>query len=73
MSPILYFIPFFFILIALEMWVAHRRGLQLYRLQDTVTSLNIGIVSQFVNTLGGIISVAMYAVLVDRLALLPGM
>jgi sterol desaturase/sphingolipid hydroxylase (fatty acid hydroxylase superfamily) len=66
MSPILYFIPFFFILIALEMWVAHRRGLQLYRLQDTVTSLNIGIVSQFVNTLGGIISVAMYAVLVDR-------
>ena len=66
MRPILYFIPFFFLLIAIEMWVAHRRGLKLYRLQDTLTSLNIGTVSQFANTVGGIISLVMYSIIVDR-------
>jgi sterol desaturase/sphingolipid hydroxylase (fatty acid hydroxylase superfamily) len=66
MRPILYFIPFFFLLIAIEMWVAHRRGLKLYRLQDTITSLNIGTVSQFANTVGGIISLVMYSIIVER-------
>ena len=66
MSPYLFAIPVFFLLVALEMWVAHRRGVQVYRFQDTLTSMNIGTVSQFVNTIGGAISVAMYAILVER-------
>ena len=59
MSPYLFAIPVFFLLVAIELWVAHRRGVQVYRFQDTLTSMNIGTVSQFVNTIGGAISVAM--------------
>ena len=66
MSPYLFAIPVFFLLVAIEMYVAHRRGVQVYRFQDTLTSMNIGTVSQFVNTIGGAISVAMYAILVER-------
>ena len=56
MSPYLFAIPVFFLLVAIELWVAHRRGVQIYRFQDTLTSMNIGTVSQFVNTIGGAIS-----------------
>jgi sterol desaturase/sphingolipid hydroxylase (fatty acid hydroxylase superfamily) len=66
MSPYLFAIPVFFLLVAIEMYVAHRRGVQVYRFQDTLTSMNIGTMSQFVNTIGGAISVAMYAILVER-------
>ena len=65
-SPYLFVIPVFLVMIAFEMLVARRRGLEIYRLQDTVTSINIGIVSQFVNTIGGVISVTMYALMVER-------
>jgi alkylglycerol monooxygenase len=66
MSPIFFAIPVFVVLIALEMAIAHRRGMRVYSLQDTLTSLNIGVVSQFVNTLGGLIGVGIYAVVTKR-------
>jgi alkylglycerol monooxygenase len=66
MSPIFFAIPVFVVFIALEMAIAHRRGLRVYSLQDTLTSLNIGVVSQFVNTLGGLIGVGIYAVVSER-------
>jgi len=39
-------IPLFFIAIGIELWVAHRRGLKLYRFEDTVTDLACGVGSQ---------------------------
>lgn len=60
-SPIFYAVPAFAGLIALEMALAHRRGLRVYRLQDTLTSLNIGVMSQFVNTLGSALGLGIYA------------
>ena len=48
MSPYLYIVPVFFVLIAIEYFLARWRGRgDLYRFQDTVTSLNAGLVSQF--------------------------
>ncbi|MFM7797793.1 MAG: sterol desaturase family protein, partial [Planctomycetota bacterium] len=69
MSPFFYVVPFFFLLIALEYALARRRGLEIYRLQDTVTSINTGIVSQAVNVLGAGVSVYMYSLMVDAFGL----
>jgi alkylglycerol monooxygenase len=63
MSPIFYAIPVFAALIALEMGLAHRQGLRVYRFQDTLTSLNIGVLSQFVNTLGSALGLGIYALI----------
>jgi len=66
MNPYIYIIPFLLALISLEMLVANQRGLKVYRFQDTLVSINVGVVSQFVNTIGGVISVTMYSILVAR-------
>lgn len=66
MNPIAFAIPVFFLLIALEMWVAYRRGLTVYRFNDSLTSINIGIMSEFSKAMGGIVSVAMYVLISDR-------
>ena len=65
-NPYLYIVPVFFLMIATEYCVARLRGRDLYRYQDTVTSLNAGLVSQFVNVMGGAFSIYMYSVLVTR-------
>ena len=39
MNPIVYAIPVFFALMALEWFVANRRGATAYRLGDTVSSV----------------------------------
>ncbi len=60
MKPILFAIPVFFLLIAIEVWVARRRGLTLYRLKDSLTSINIGLISEFTKAIGGVVSVVMF-------------
>jgi alkylglycerol monooxygenase len=60
MKPILFAIPVFFLLIALELWVARARGLSIYRLKDSLTSINIGLISEFTKAIGGVISVVMF-------------
>ncbi len=70
MSPYLYIVPVFFLLIAIECSLARWRGRgDLYRFQDTVTSLNAGLVSQFINIMGGAFSVFMYSILVAQFGL----
>jgi alkylglycerol monooxygenase len=60
MKPILFAIPVFFLLIALELWVARSRGLTIYRLKDSLTSINIGLISEFTKAIGGVISLVMF-------------
>jgi sterol desaturase/sphingolipid hydroxylase (fatty acid hydroxylase superfamily) len=44
-------IPFFFLFIGLELWVARRRGVAVYRLGDALSNLGCGIGNQVVNLL----------------------
>jgi alkylglycerol monooxygenase len=60
MKPIIFAIPVFFLLIALELWVARSRGLSVYRLKDSLTSINIGLISEFTKAIGGVISLTMF-------------
>lgn len=45
-DPIALAVPFFFLLIGVELLLARRRGLRVYRLTDAVTDLSCGITSQ---------------------------
>ena len=45
-NPIALAIPFFFLLMGVEIWVARRRGLKLYRFTDSVVDLSCGMTQQ---------------------------
>ncbi len=68
MSLILYAIPFFLALMVIELVVAKKRGKALYRFHDAVTSLNIGFVSETIRSLAKLMSIVVYALLVDQVA-----
>eukprot|EP01036_Dinobryon_divergens_P054512 gene54512-72848_t len=66
MNPIAFAVPVFFTLILLELWVARSRGLTVYRLKDSLTSINVGIMSEFSKAIGGVISLVMFTLISDR-------
>src|SRR5437868_603359 len=45
-NPIALAIPFFFLLIGIEIWAAARRGLKLYRFADVIANLSCGMTQQ---------------------------
>jgi alkylglycerol monooxygenase len=45
-NPIALAIPFFFLLIGIEIWAAARRGLKLYRFADVIADLSCGMTQQ---------------------------
>ncbi|MCA9652098.1 MAG: sterol desaturase family protein [Myxococcales bacterium] len=61
MSLIASSIPAFFVLMGVELWVARRRGLRVYRFGDAVTDLACGIGSQLVGLAFVAVKVAIYA------------
>jgi sterol desaturase/sphingolipid hydroxylase (fatty acid hydroxylase superfamily) len=62
--------PFFFLLIALELWVARRRGLAgAYRLNDSVNSLSLGVMSQVTNLFVKALTIGLYAWVFEHVAL----
>ena len=60
MNIILYAIPGFFILIALELIAERIRGTDYYRTNDALTSLNLGVVSRLSGVLQAFIPIAVY-------------
>ena len=66
MSLILYAIPFFLSLMVVEFWVAKKQGKPIYRFHDAVTSLNIGFVSETIRSLAKLMSIAVYALMVEQ-------
>ncbi len=66
MSPIVFAIPVFLLAMVLELWLARRRGLQVYRTADAVTSLHLGIMSQFVGSITRVMALGIYAAMVDK-------
>jgi sterol desaturase/sphingolipid hydroxylase (fatty acid hydroxylase superfamily) len=68
MSLILYAIPFFLGCIALEYVISKRNAQQVYRFHDAVTSLNIGFISETVRSVLKLMSIFVYALVVDQVA-----
>jgi sterol desaturase/sphingolipid hydroxylase (fatty acid hydroxylase superfamily) len=51
-NPIALAIPFFFLLMGVELWVARRRGLKLYRFTDALVDLSCGMTQQILLVFG---------------------
>lgn len=61
-------VPVFFVLIALELFVARRRGARLYRFADAVTDLACGIASRVFHLFDAALLVGLYALCFEALA-----
>jgi sterol desaturase/sphingolipid hydroxylase (fatty acid hydroxylase superfamily) len=60
-------IPLFFVGIGLELWVARRRGVRVYRLGDAIADMGCGVVQQLVsNLLGGWVTLLAYGAVYER-------
>jgi alkylglycerol monooxygenase len=62
LSPNILVVPILISLVIVELIISKAMGRSVYNFQDSVTSINIGIMSQFVNATGAVISAFMYAV-----------
>ncbi|MCW8108931.1 sterol desaturase family protein [Alteromonas ponticola] len=68
MTVILYAIPFFFLLIALELWVDRVRGTGFYRLNDAITSLSAGVLSRVMVVAHQLIPITVYVLVFEQFA-----
>lgn len=68
MSVILFAIPFFLLLIILELVVDVRRKTGYYRVNDAITSLSIGILSRMMTIAHQLIPFTVYAIVYDYIA-----
>lgn len=67
MNPIVYAIPVFFLLMAVEMWVAHLRGRRAYRMGDTIGSVGLGVYSQLTGLYARLLSFGLYVLVYESL------
>ena len=65
-NPIALAIPFFFLLIGVELWAARRRGLSLYRFADAVVDLSCGMTQQILLVFSAAILTGGYVWLYDH-------
>lgn len=70
MNLILYAIPGFFLLIALELILEKVRGTQYYRVNDAITSLNLGVLSRISGVLQAFIPFVLYVGIYDALKII---
>ncbi len=63
--------PVFLALIALEFWVGWRRGRNTYRLNDALSSIGLGIMSQVIGVLSAVFTFGIYVLVFDALAWWP--
>ena len=70
MKLILYAVPFFFVLIAIELLADRWRGMRTYRLADTISSLSTGVLSTTTGLLTKGVGLVTYALALDHLALI---
>ncbi len=69
MNVILYAVPVFFLLIALELCADRWRGVRTYRLSDSINSLSAGVLSQVSGLLTKLVGLLTYGFAVEHLAL----
>ncbi len=63
--------PVFLALIALEFWVGVRRGRNTYRLNDALSSIGLGIMSQLIGVFSGVATLGLYSLVFGALAWRP--
>ena len=68
-NPILFAVPVFLLLMALEWWWARRRGMAVYRAADTVASLSLGMVNQGVGVFSKLLALGLYTAVYEHAAL----
>jgi sterol desaturase/sphingolipid hydroxylase (fatty acid hydroxylase superfamily) len=68
-NPILFAVPVFIAAMALEWWLARRRGVAVYRAADTVASLSLGTISQLVGVLTKVATLGLYTLVHSHAAL----
>ncbi|MFN3376441.1 MAG: lysoplasmalogenase family protein [Burkholderiaceae bacterium] len=61
--------PVFFLLIAVEWWVAQRRRLPVYRLADAVSSISLGMLSQTSAVFTRVLRIGLYTLVFEHVAL----
>lgn len=61
--------PLFLLLIALEFWVGWRRGRNTYRLNDAMSSIGLGMLSQLVGVLTKVLTLGLYAWVYEHAAI----
>ena len=69
MAIILYAIPGFFLLIALELIADRVRHTGYYRLNDAISSLSVGMLSRVAGVIKTLIPLSIYALIIDSVAL----
>src|SRR5690349_7646954 len=69
-NPIAFAIPVFLIAIAIELWVARRRNVTVYRFHDAITNLSCGIGNQVTGLLLIVAELAAYKWIFDHWALI---
>jgi len=62
-------VPLFFLLIGLELVVARVRGQRLYRLNDSISDLSLGILSQLTGIFVALLTIALYGWVASRFTL----
>ena len=65
----LWAIPAFFVLIGIELVAARVMGRAVYRANDAIASLSLGVMSQLTGVFTKALTVGIYAVVVERVAL----
>ena len=70
MTVILYAIPGFFLLMAIELAVDLKKGTGYYRLNDAIASLSIGMLSRVMAILKALIPLSIYAMFAEELAII---
>jgi alkylglycerol monooxygenase len=68
--------PVFFLLIAIEFFIGRHRaakgtGKDTYRLNDTINSISLGVMSQLVGPLSRLLSIGIYTLVFDAVAIYP--
>jgi sterol desaturase/sphingolipid hydroxylase (fatty acid hydroxylase superfamily) len=61
--------PVFLLLIAIEFAVGHARGRNTYRLNDTLNSIGLGVMSQVTGVFGKLLRVGLYTLVFEHVAL----
>ena len=71
LNPIIYAVPVFLAMMALEFAIDRRRGAGVYRAADTVSSLSLGILSQLAAVFSKAAAIGVYTVVWQHLAIWP--
>jgi len=69
LNPIGIAVPFFFGLLALEVWLARKRGRRLHRMNDALADLTCGMGDQLIGLFVGAVTLGIYIVLETNLGL----